>query len=239
MERDLVYTPKQFHQRVNNIENNGEIIIWDEAGIGIPAREWWKIQNQEIGKLIQGFGYKRPIVFFVTPDLSFIDLQPRKLFHYLFEVTGRTSNYSMVKPFKIVVQKRTGKIYYRYLRMKFGGMFRVTGIKFGKPPDWFIKQYKSISEPNKGELNKRSQKLMDSGNIKRFDVFGIQKTILEDRELYTTKTGLIDPYLVLSSFGDVLKESGNPMQQATTIARACNKQLELKKRGFTLPDPKV
>jgi hypothetical protein len=197
----------------------------------MPAREWWKVQNQEIGKLIQSFGYMRPIVFFVTPDLSFVDTQARRLFHYLFEVTSRTSDYAKVKPFKIIVQKRTGKVYFKYLRTVFGNnMFRITGIKFYKPPTWFINEYKEISEPNKDLIRARSQKLMDSGNIKKFDIVSIQATIIDNKELYSTTRGLIDPYLIMANFSEILEESGNAMQKATIIAKVCNKQLELKKR---------
>jgi len=48
----IVYTDTQFYNALDRIKYVGEFIIWDEAGIGIPAKEWYKISNKAIGKVL-------------------------------------------------------------------------------------------------------------------------------------------------------------------------------------------
>lgn len=103
MGEDIVYGDKGFSNRIGRIKKIGETIIWDEAGVGMNAREFWSVSNREISKMLMTVGHLRPIIFFVTPDLSFIDSQPKKLFHYYFECTSRTAEYTFVKPYGLRV----------------------------------------------------------------------------------------------------------------------------------------
>lgn len=180
IENDIVYKEQEFSSRFKELSQYGEAIIWDEAGVGMPAREWYKIQNRELGKRLQTIGHLRPIIFFVTPDITFIDTQPRKMFDYFFEVTGRTDNYSKIKPFRLDVNKRTGKIYYRYPRMvDQNGLHRMRMIKFHLPPKEFIDQYKGHSEPAKMGLREASLETQHRGKTKKMDMENLLKHIKE------------------------------------------------------------
>lgn len=119
IEERIVYFPDDFMNALESIKKKGIIggaIIWDEAGVGMPAREWYDTANKSISYVLQVFGRYRPIVYFVTQDVSYIDSQARKLFHGFFEMTRMNNLKAIAKPFDVKYNKRSGKVYYVYPR---------------------------------------------------------------------------------------------------------------------------
>jgi hypothetical protein len=128
LEDRVVYYPNDFMTALQKIKMQGIVggaIIWDEAGVGIPAREWYDISNKSISMTLQVFGRYRPIVFFVTPDVSYIDSQARKLFHGFYELSRFKTEYATARCFDVRYNKRNGKVYYVYSRfhMKYDGAY--------------------------------------------------------------------------------------------------------------------
>ena len=80
----IVFTPKAFMEWIPKMKK-GQAIIFDEAGVGIPAREWQKVQNKLIGYVAQLFRHLNLCVIFTVPSMSFIDTQVRKLMHAVIE----------------------------------------------------------------------------------------------------------------------------------------------------------
>ena len=78
----LVYTAKEFIKALDHVKK-GQVVIFDEAGVGVPAREWQSIQNKVFSYVLQTFRYKNLIVFLTTPSMKFIDSQVRVLIHYV------------------------------------------------------------------------------------------------------------------------------------------------------------
>lgn len=76
----VVFTPQEFMEVIQSMDK-GEAIMFDEAGVGIPAREWQRIQNRLMGYTAQLFRHKNLCVFFTVPSMSFIDAQLRTLMH--------------------------------------------------------------------------------------------------------------------------------------------------------------
>lgn len=233
VKNDVVYTEKQFRRRIQQIEDTqkiGDTVVWDEAGVGMSARDWYKIQNKEIGKMLQTMGHLRPIIWFVTPDASYIDSQARKLFHFFFEVTGRTTKYSTIRPFNIKVNKRTGKILYIYPRMsKTGGNDRMPILRFHKPPQHFIDEYDQHSNPQKMKLRESQSNLIDSGGKKRKESYRdginrIQSDIINNPDVYQNDKGKFDRDIIYLHYKKDLTKS-----QATGIAKVCDKKLIKKK----------
>lgn len=119
LEERVVYFPNDFMRALQKIKEKnirGGAIVWDEAGVGIPAREWYDIANKSITMTLQVFGRYLPIVFFVTPDVTYIDSQARKLFHGFYEMNRKKKKYAIIKPFDVRYNKRTTKVYYVYSR---------------------------------------------------------------------------------------------------------------------------
>ena len=119
LESRIVYFPNDFMRALKIIKEKniiGGAIVWDEAGVGIPAREWYDIANKSISMTLQVFGRYRPIVYFVTPDVTYIDSQARKLFHGFYERNRKKNEYAIMRPFDVRYNKRSTKVYYVYSR---------------------------------------------------------------------------------------------------------------------------
>jgi hypothetical protein len=96
--------------------HKGSAIMLDELGVLAPSREWYSLSNRVFNYVLQTFRSDNLIVFFCVPDLSFVDSQTRKLFHYLVQPRSinHTTNISTCKVFRIDPNIRSGEIYYKY-----------------------------------------------------------------------------------------------------------------------------
>jgi len=155
LEERVVYHPDTFLDAFEKIKEDrikGAAVVWDETQIKHGSRDWYTSLNKSINSVIQAFGYLNPIVFFVTQDPSFIDSQPRKLFHNFFEVMRTSNTCSYLLPFDIKYNRRAGKPYYVYPRMRieyFGSMgyrVKMNLIKIMKPESDLIKRYNNHSQ---------------------------------------------------------------------------------------------
>lgn len=167
LEKNVVYDAKQFMTRMYEIvksRERGRFIMWDEAGVGIPSRQWYDISNRAISFAIQVAGVFGPFIFFNTQDLSYIDSQPRKLINGFFEVSRTNTRYSRIKAYEISVNRKVGKMYFKYPRLKTeaGCYFQLKGfIKLMKPPREFQKRYDEHSKPFKERITALSLKRAD------------------------------------------------------------------------------
>jgi DNA-directed RNA polymerase subunit RPC12/RpoP len=129
----------------------GSVIIFDEAGVGMPSREWMALSNRLLNYVLQTFRHKNLIVLFTVPDFSMIDSQARKLFHCYMQTTGidKANKICYVKPLLIQNNPQMSKIYYKYLRVKTNGeKTSVKRVGFGMPSKELIEKY----ERKKGEF---------------------------------------------------------------------------------------
>jgi len=123
----------------------GDCIVFDEAGVGIPAREWYTISNKAIGYLLQTFRNMNLAVIFTTPNLSYIDGQARGLFHTYIETQTIDRVRKQVRA-RIYMMKATrkGKILYIYPRVREPGTRRkvaITKLFFPIPNKKLIRDY--------------------------------------------------------------------------------------------------
>lgn len=175
-EKRVCYTGEEFMNAVEDLRKqkiHGGAIVLDEANIGLPSREWYNLSNKSINYAIQAFGYLRPIVSMVTQDITFIDSQPKKLFHDFFEVDRTNNEYSIVKPFNMQFNKRTGKVFFVYPRFVGGGRkhsagnrLTMTYIKVMRPPKDFIKRYEEHSQKMKDRLIQQMNDVVKSLRVK-------------------------------------------------------------------------
>jgi hypothetical protein len=119
--------------------------------------------------------------------MTFIDSQPRKLFHAFYEVKRGSNQYSLIYPFEISYNKRTGKMYYVYPRFsgsqggERGYKILMKPIRLIKPPQWLIKKYKKHSEIIKDQLIDQMKDMAQSFRQRR-EKEG-EKTKLTEREM--------------------------------------------------------
>lgn len=90
-------------------------IVFDEAGVGIPAKEWQRIQNKLIGYVAQLFRHLNLCIIFTVPSMSFIDSTVKKLMHAIIETK------SIDREHKIGVTK--------YWKIKHNAVFDTTTLE--------------------------------------------------------------------------------------------------------------
>lgn len=199
LEVRCVYDAKSFMNSLNMIIKHrqlGRFIMWDEAGVGMPARQWYEISNRSISFAVQVAGVFRPIIFFVSQDITYIDSQPRKLINAFLEVTRSSNEYSLIKVYNITVNRKTGKMYFKfptmitkeklYLKMS-------KGIKLMKPPKEFMNRYLDHSKPFKERISRMMEQRaedFEAGKLmkKEYSVDEIIQTILNKKETYEGTT---------------------------------------------------
>ncbi len=133
----LAFSAENFLDLVNGGDiEPGQVIVWDEVGLGMPAREWQSIFNKAVGYILQSFRFKRICLIMTVPDQGFIDAQARRLFHYLFECVSidRTLNRVVTKPFMVQHSPRFEKDYPKYPRIKRKtGTVKMASVSFAMP----------------------------------------------------------------------------------------------------------
>ena len=193
MEKRVVYYAEDFMRALEEIRQKniiGGAIVWDEAGVGVPSREWYNISNKAVGLACQVFGRYRPIIFFVTQDVSYIDSQIRKLFHGFYEMQRMSDKYAIAKPFNVSYNKRIGKVYYRYGRFYSTDLEQSIGkrvlkaIKVKRPPQELEKRYDTHSKEFKDlimeQMKERTESYQDDKDRKKMDIKDIILEVTKD-----------------------------------------------------------
>ena len=219
LEKRVVYTPQGFSGAIQDLVEEGikgGVIVWDEANLGLSSRDWYTQANKHINFTVQAFGFMLPIVFFVTQDVTFIDKQPRKLFHSFMEVTRSNNKYNNIRPFQVSINKRSGAMYYSYPRMSKGRKSRGQIIKLKpihlmKPPDRILLRYEKHSIKKKENLMKENDEMIK--NMREKNKRANKKEKLTDDEIveycisqrnnpvYITKLGGYDVNTIYQEFG--------------------------------------
>lgn len=160
--RNVVFNPVQFLQRVTHHEDlkKGDIIIFDESGVGLSAREWYSIQNRLLGSVLQTFRNLNIGCIFTTPNLGFMDVQGRKLLHHYFETAG--INYeeelAYLKVYVVQHNSRLDKTYYKLPALVdgHGKVIKVQYLAIPKPRPELVADYETAKTEYTRALNARA-----------------------------------------------------------------------------------
>ena len=77
-----------------------EVIIFDEAGVGIMARRSMINLNVLVGTVAQSFRYMLGVVIITVPEMSFVDSQVRGLSHFVL----RTQSINYKKEYCLFIE---------------------------------------------------------------------------------------------------------------------------------------
>ena len=219
----VVFNALEFMELLNSDKiEKGSVIIFDEAGVGMSAREWYSQQNKLLGSVLQTFRNMNLAVIFTTPDLSFIDVQARKLFHCYFETCriDRDKNLAILKPFMISSDGRSGKTYYKFPIIYKGGYKNIIErLSFKKPDDKIIKYYEGLKTTYTTELNRKALEELRESKVNhkeaketmtKSNLLKAEQTILKNKKAYIKKyrgREFIDANLIRGNFGLSINES--------------------------------
>ena len=147
---NVVFNSEDFMSLLNSGRmKRGSIIIWDEAGVGMAAREWYTISNKAINYVFQTFRHMNIGVIMTTPSFDYLDSQVRKLFHSYIETkyVDIDRGEVVVKYMEVSFNPRFGKVYFKYPRIN-GKV--IDELTISKPNKVLVDAYEII----KGEFSK-------------------------------------------------------------------------------------
>jgi len=219
----IVFSVKEFMVLLNSgTLGKGSVIVFDEAGVGIPKKMWYSISNKLFNFILQTYRWLNLCVFFTSPEMN-IDSDSLKLFHSLYETTriDLNENMSYLKPMMIESNYKTHKTYFKYLRVTENGRTdKLTEIGFKLANKDLLEKYEAKKRAFSEKLNKRVEAEVTKIEYESDEVV---KTILTDKQKEV--------------YNYVLKEY-KPMQIAqfmnTTIGNVMRYLREIKDKGFTI-----
>lgn len=158
----VVISPLDYVKLINNPNiHRGNVCIFDEAGVGLPAREWQSASNRIVGKLMQLFRHRGLIIILTVPSWNFVDVQVRETVDFLITTMkiNRSENKVVCKiqeaPRHSKIENRDDTSFWPYLR---SGGYRIVRNKFRKVPAILANAYEAYSIQFKTDLEKGFEK---------------------------------------------------------------------------------
>jgi hypothetical protein len=181
---NVVFSPEDFFQRLNKVKK-GDVIIFDEAGVGIGARDHMRDINKDTNKILQTFRHENLILIMTVPGFGFIDIQARKLVHAYIEPKGIDYDKGLTyfKFNHLQYNPKYDKIYWH--RQGVGGK-AVNMHTIGRANNELIEEYVEKSESFKTELRRK----INSAYAKRDQLGIIGKKIKAMKISYDEKVAL-------------------------------------------------
>jgi hypothetical protein len=136
----IVFDPRRFAEMVAHPEKyalkKGSVIIFEEAGVNMNAREFQSVKNKLVSSIAQTFRHQNLIVFFNSPNQKFVDINVRRLTHATLDMNRHDDNYGYGRFSFNVPDNITGEIYHRpmlYKNQSTGQTVKMSRIKIGRP----------------------------------------------------------------------------------------------------------
>lgn len=154
---NVVFSPLDFMKRLKSGEfKKGDIIIFDEAGVGMSSREWYSIQNKLLGSILQTFRNMNVGVIFTTPNLGFVDKQARTLLHSYMETSriDRNLKVAYLKIYNVNHYSMWDKTYYNCPRFRCDDrLITMKELAVPMPRISLVKEYEKVKTEYTEKLN--------------------------------------------------------------------------------------
>lgn len=154
---DVYFDPKGLLEAFQSEDyGTGDMIILDEAGVGLGKRTWYEKSQVLLNQTLQTVRDDNMGVLFTLPRLSELDSQTIGRLHAFLEMTEvhKQQGFALAK-WKNVDPARgdRAKNYYKYSELRFDGVpYDLKHIKIGKPPAGLVEEYERRKESFKEEL---------------------------------------------------------------------------------------
>jgi len=122
----------------------GEVIIFEEAGVSMGALDFQTKISKVFTYVLQSFRNLNLCLILNLPYASMLNKNVRLLTHFTFETAGidYQKKISRVKPFFVQINTRSGKIYPKFLRVKYNGRtITLKKFSFSIPSPNLIESY--------------------------------------------------------------------------------------------------
>jgi hypothetical protein len=168
---NVVFTAEEFMNRINSGDlKNGDVLVWDEAGVGIPSKEWYSISNKAINYVFQTFRNMNLVVIMTTPSFDYVDSGIRKLFHGYMETQKviKSKRVCRVKFYNVTFNPKWGKIYWKRPRVFIKGKLRtVNFLDIKKPSVKLVNAYERKKLEFTKNLNTEVKENIDKSKHKQ------------------------------------------------------------------------
>ena len=117
----IIFHPQDFISLLETSLPKGSVIMWEEVGVSLSSRDWYKEQNKVISSLFETFRRHNLILIMTVPFVKFIDSRIRSMIHGFAEMIDPTftgGKFGWLKYFHVIVEQRSGKIRHRYPRIR-------------------------------------------------------------------------------------------------------------------------
>ncbi len=142
----MVLRPEEFLKSVKDRDyGQGDVVVFDEAGAGMNAKEHMTTSNRVIDQVLQTFRRQNIAVMFTVPSQANTDRSVRRLLHTYMET--KTIDYkrehNVVKWLNMELNRRQDKVYYKYPRVERedGSLQKVDTVRVPSPPDGLVDNY--------------------------------------------------------------------------------------------------
>lgn len=146
----------------------GTCFIFEEVGAfggGASSRQWQSKANMFFNSFLQTTRHRQQVLFMTTPFFTFLDSASRKLCHMQVDMVNINfkSKLSYARPFVLQVNSKTGKIYFKLLRIRVDGTTTKLSIWTNKlPPQDMIDIYEKIKNKYTTQLTQTIKDLDDT-----------------------------------------------------------------------------
>ena len=190
------FSPEEFMGITDSgtLKKKGAAILYDDAGISLNSKNWYDITNKMINYYLQIARADNQILFFNTPDISFLDSSARKLFHMMLETVGIDYKRKVVriKPKFLQVNKTSGKVYAKYIIVKrgvgFGSKRKIKVIEVPMPKQNLVDAYEIKKAMFVKRLKKDIMQAISTKNLKeltdrQYTIYNARKMGVDEEEI--------------------------------------------------------
>lgn len=185
----------------------GSVIIFEEGGIEMNAKNWASITNKMLNYLLQTFRHRGFILIMNSPYMDFVDSASKKLFHAEFRTIGidYTKNEVLLKPKLLQYNSDMKKFYRKRLKViQAVGKVPVSVWRIPKPSTKLIEEYEQKKMKYTTDLNARILRELTKADEKKNS---------GTKEL----TDIQENYLNLLKKGLTIKQIANETGRATEV----------------------
>lgn len=202
-------TAKEFLNVVDDSKKS-DVVVWDEAGVSLSSRKWHSLSNIMTGEVLQTYRDRYLTVIFIAPDLSFVDVQARRLLNIFTETKRYDQTKSLGYLYKISINRKKGEIFFPWYQIRSMGtlinMPRINipreSIKKISPS--VLKAIKEKETEFKAKIRKNSLKMIqiiESEEENTDTIYDMINKVVSNQDKFMNIKGSIDQSLIQLEFG--------------------------------------
>lgn len=127
----------------------GDVIVFDEAGVGVGSRESMSKVNRIFSAVIESVRFRQFALLFTVPDLAQIDVNAVRMAHMVLESMGvdrrvGRSQFKPKHPRRDPTNPDALRLVYPVLSRKDGPKYKLKHISFERPSDGLVTEYENL-----------------------------------------------------------------------------------------------